>query len=98
MDILIYIRHLQMFDIFGTPIIYTGPNPQSLVATPGNVPVTTWQDVSNDVSNRDKLKITFTLGRDIHGASVPGAFKPKKAVSGSIQIEGDAYQFIRAWC
>jgi hypothetical protein len=98
MDIRIYIRHLQMFNIYGTPIVYAGANPQSVTAINGVVPQSAWLDVTDDVGGRDKIKLTFTLDRDIHGVPTPGAFQPKKSVTNNLQIEGDAYRFIKAWC
>lgn len=98
MELRIYLRQLQMFDLYGSPIVYTGPNPQSLQAVPGTVPQSTWVDYTSYTSDLDKIQLTFSLERDINGVSQAGAFQPKKAASGSLRFEAAAYLFIKAWC
>lgn len=98
MALRIYLRHKQMFNIAGTPIIYTGDNPATVIATAGSVPVTEWQDMTPYVANIDKLRFTFTTDRDIQGAVVTqGSFQQKKTASNTLYFETEAYQFIKDW-
>ncbi len=96
MQLKAYARHLQLFDLSGSPVIYTGPNPASLAVSPGSVPQTTWLDITNDVANRDSLELTWTLNVDDDG-NEGGSFQIQKSTSGDLRIEADAYRFIKAW-
>lgn len=97
MKLSIYIRRSQLYNIYGTPVIYAGVNPRSLTAIPGSVSDHDWIDVTKDVTNLDKLNITWTQNVDSGGNDTPGAFQSKKAVSNSMAFEDGAYQFIKKW-
>lgn len=81
----------------GQPIVYAGTNPATLYPVPGQVPVNNYFEVTRDVANLDKIQFTWTTERDNEGTLVDGAFFAKKTASNSIQLEGEAYQFIKAW-
>jgi len=97
MKLKIFIRRQQLQNIYGANVVYAGANPQSLSAVPGNVPFNDWVDVTKDVTNLDKLNITWTQNIDSGGNDTPGAFQSKKAVSNSMAFEDGAYQFIKKW-
>lgn len=104
MELRIYFRHLQLYDLYGKAIIYNVPgskpvNPLNVERLYGTVPQTAWIDVTNDVSGLDKLKLTWTIERGSDGEpAANGAFQQKRGASGTLQIEGDAYRFVKAWC
>jgi len=99
MAIRIYFRHLQMFNVTGAPIIYTGASPVTVVATAGTVPQTEWIDVTNDVSDEEALRLTWTLNKLNNGNdSIAGELAPQRGVTSNIQVEGNAYHFVSAWC
>ena len=93
----IEIRHQQVFDIFGNPIYYAGPNPNNLTKIIGAVSSNVWIDVTKYVTNLDKFSITWTLNRNANGESTPGANQPKKAASNSITFNGQAFDYIKEW-
>lgn len=106
MELIFRIRQTQYFAIQSTPsglsqgdpIIYAGANPASLTPVYGVVPAgDNWLDITNYVTNLEKLAITWTTDRDIDGLSVAGAFQPKKTASNSVLIEGVGYKFIKDW-
>src|SRR6185312_714479 len=97
MKLSIYIRRSQLYNIYGTPVIYAGVNPRSLTAIPGSVSDHDWINVTKDVTNLDKLNITWTQNVDNGGNDTPGVFQSKKAVSNSMAFEDGAYQFIKKW-
>ena len=96
----IYMRHLQMVNIYGAKIIYTGASPATLKAIAGTVPQTSWIDYTNDVVDRDKIRLIWSIDIDSNGESVTGnnGNQIKRSTSGTIRITGDAYNFIKAWC
>lgn len=104
MELRIYFRHLQLYDVSGNAIVYGVPsgkavNPLNLERQFGTVPQTNWLDVTTDVSGLDKLKMTWTIDRGSEGEpAVNGAFQQKRAASGMLTIEGAAYKFVKEWC
>jgi hypothetical protein len=97
MQLKIEIRKQQVFNIYGDPVIYSGPNPQSLIAGIGTLPDTAWFDVTKYVTNLDKFSTTWTQNIDAAGQDTPGAFQAKKAASNQLIFEQEAFQFIKAW-
>ncbi len=96
MQLKIYIRHQQMYSLYGVAGFYSGANPQNLVFTPGQVSSNTWIDVTKYVTDLDKFTLTFTMQTDDSGNN-PGTYQPKKVVANSISLEGFAYDYIRDW-
>lgn len=96
-------RHLQMVNIYGTKIIYTGTSPATLNAVAGEVPQKTWLDVSNDIDDITKVRLGWSSMRDDSGAVSGGAGGStgnftKRTSSGTIKVNSTAYAFIKAWC
>lgn len=54
-------------------------------------------DVTNSVSNLYRLKLTWTLDRNAQGIAVPGTTNQKKAASGTVTFEGQAYRYLKKW-
>lgn len=103
MELRIYFRHLQRYDSNGNQQIYTTRNnsvsPLDIILTNGRVPVYEWQDMTDHVSGLDKLRFTWTSDRDDDGTpALNGAYQQKKGASGSIVVEGAAYEFLKEWC
>lgn len=101
-----YIRHTQYLAVetstsqglvFGQPIVYAGLNPAQLHPVAGTVPVANYFEITNDVANLDKISFTWTVERDESGAVALGTNHAKRTASNSIQIEGEAYVFIKDW-
>jgi hypothetical protein len=106
MELRISIRQTQYFAIEtspsqglvqGQPIIYAGLNPATLHPVSGTVQFGNYFDVTEDVANLDKIQLTWTTDRDINGVSIAGAFKAKRTATNQLQIEGEAYRFIKQW-
>lgn len=103
MELRIYFRHLQRYDSNGNQQIYTTRNnsvsPLDIILTNGRVPVYEWQDMTDHVSGLDKLRFTWASDRDDDGTpALNGAYQQKKGASGSIEVEGAAYEFLKEWC
>ncbi len=96
MQLRFYIRQHQYVNLQGNPIIFTGSSPNTLMPTSGTVD-NVWHDFSKDVINLDKISLQWTVERDSSGGLVSGKFEPKKAASGVIKIDGEAYRYVRAW-
>lgn len=105
MELRIFIRQLQQYNIQGTPIIYTGTSPYNLVATP-NTPLPTSRqfpdypnfiDITTEVSDLNKLKISWSIQRDQQGVVIPGSEDILKGVSGSLTFEGQSYKYLKQW-
>ena len=97
MDLRVYIRHMQLFNAAGTPIVYQGINPAALAAVPGTVTMNQWVDVTKDVSNREKMIITFTVKSGTSGAPTSGELEALKAATQPLNFEGEAYRMIKEW-
>lgn len=97
MQLRIEFRQYQNINLQGVPIVYIGPDPLNLIATPGQSPINIWQDMTNYVSNLDDIALTWTRDIDKNGEPVSGSFAPKKSASTSLITEGVAYQFLKNW-
>lgn len=106
MELRIYIRHTQFNAIeddatkgilLGDPILFVGANPSVLKPVKGIVPMPNYQDITEDVVNLDKLKITWTTDRNNTGDLNVGSFEVKKSASNDLQFEGKAYSIIKEW-
>lgn len=97
MNLRIYIRQMQLFNLAGTPIIYSGNNPATLVTIPGTVSKGKWVEVTDSVVNLEKMTISFTVKRDSTGAPSREALSAMKSATQPLTFEGDAYAFLREW-
>jgi len=86
----IYIRHLQYYDDDGQPFVYGGANPSSLSVIYNTVPISTWQDVTNDVEGLKDLGINWKEQDSEFGHIQTG-------ISASLEFYGEAYKFVKAW-
>lgn len=95
-------RHLQMVNIYGAKIIYTGATPATVSVVAGDVPQKEWIDFTNDVDDATKIRLGWSNLRDAtgavnNGAGTTGEFV-KRTTSGSIKLNSAAYEFIKEWC
>jgi hypothetical protein len=105
MELKLYIKQTQQFNAIGDPIVFVGPNPQSLVGVVNGALATNRQwpqfgnfiDVTPYVSDLFKLRLTWAADRDDNGAGIPGAAQTKKSASGTLTFEGEAYKLIKQW-
>lgn len=97
MDLKIYIQKRQYFNIQGSPIYFTGANPQSLQSQQGYIPGNAWIDVTKDVGNLEDIALTFTEQRDSAGVDTPGVTFVRRTSSSNLGIEADAYRYIKDW-
>lgn len=89
----------------GQEIHYSGPNPMSLTTVAGPLPVGprqwpqygTFIDATEYVSDLHDLQLTWSIAREETGIVTPGAFQPKKGVSGTLNFEGEAFRLLKAW-
>lgn len=102
----LYLRQLPVYASDGLTLIhYAGSNPQDLQSVAGPVPaVRQWPgypdfiDCTTDAGDLQKFwKPAFSVQRNDTGLPTPGAFQPKKASNGTLQIEGDSFELIRKW-
>jgi hypothetical protein len=91
----IQIRQRQLQDIYGNNIIFTGPNPLSVNATPGTVS-TTWTDYTNFTQGLDSIQLSWSTTETPQGTVSEGEFIPKRGVSGTVTFERDAYDFLKS--
>lgn len=97
MKLSIFIRHQQLFNLYGVAVTYSGTNPQTLIASPGTVSSNVWIDVTKYVSNLDKFTVQWTQSVDPTGANTPGAYQSKKATTNTIVFEDFAFKYIKDW-
>lgn len=104
MNLRIYIKQTQQFNLNQQQVYYAGGNPQSLNVNLGTLPQPrqwpnfgSFIEVTDQVSDLYKLKLTWTEDKDLNGVSSPGEFQAKKSVSGSLTFEAGAYKLIKAW-
>lgn len=103
MELELYIRQATQYNNIGTPGIYQGANPQSLIFTPNGILALNRQiagypnyiDITNKVSDLFKLKLTWSTDYEQFGTS--NTVQPKKSSSGTITLEGDAYSYAKKW-
>lgn len=73
------------------------------IVTGGLPPLRQWAnygsfiDVTDNASDLNKLSLTWTTQRNDEAEYVPGANQPKKSASGTIRIEGTAFDLLRNW-
>jgi hypothetical protein len=97
MAIQIFLRHLQLFDISGNPVVYVGTSPANLQQIPGTVPGNTWIDFTDEAGDVDKIDIDFTTTVNSSGIAASGAIQPKKSITATLSFTGDAYAYIKDW-
>lgn len=105
MPLKIYIKQAIQYNIIGQPIVYVGPNPYSLQPVINGTLATNRQwtnygqylDVTNEVSDLTELRLTWTSERNPDGQSTPGALQQKKAASGELTFEAEAYRLLKQW-
>lgn len=56
-----------------------------------------YTEITKHVSDLHKLKLTWTQERRADGLASPGATSQKKAASGTLTFEGDAYYQLKSW-
>lgn len=87
-------RKRQLQDIFGNNVIYTGTDPLHISASPG-VADTTWFDFTDYVSGLDKIELEWTAEQTEFGQVKAGEFAAQKGVSGTLQFERNAYDWLK---
>jgi len=104
MGLKIYIKQTDLQNAAGQQIHYAGPNPMSLNMVTGGLPLLrqwanygSFIDVTDNASDLNKLSLTWTTQRNDEAEYVPGANQPKKSASGTIRIEGAAFDLLRNW-
>jgi hypothetical protein len=104
MDLRIYIKQTQQFDLSGSPIYFEGNNVNSLSPKSGFIPsgrqwpnFGSFIDVTDYVGDPYKLSMSWSAERDNEGFIAPGTFQAKKSASGTITFEDYAYRLIRKW-
>lgn len=97
-------RQQQQYNAQQQQIHFAGNNPQDIHATVGQLPTPRqWSnygqyiDLTHQVSDLYKLQLTWSAERDNAGNVQPGAVQSKKAASGTLTFEGEAYQLLRRW-
>lgn len=98
MELRIWMRKQQRYDkSTQSPVVYSGPNPQSIITTPGLIPNNNWQDFTDDISDLS-IKLTWTEELDANNNKSQLPYNNQtKSASNSLIAEGDAYQFIKSW-
>lgn len=103
MDLKLYMKQQPRYDVHGNDVYIAG-KPSRLEIKPGKLPAARqWNnynkyiEVTDQVSDLTKLKLTWTLERDEEGVKVAGESNIAKAASGNLTFEGEAYKLIRAW-
>lgn len=103
MELKLYIKQKEITDKYGNKRYLSGRLP-NLIYQNGTLPpgrqfpnYGKYLDVTNDVSNLHKLKLTWTLDKDTNGLTIAGATNQKKAASGTLTFEGEAYKRIKQW-
>lgn len=110
MELRIYIRQRQDRDsITGQQVYYSGLNPYSLQKVTGTLPAARqWKqggqsvfgkfiDVTDEVSDLHKFKMTWTTNRGVAGVDGLNGRGVKKQVGANIEFEGEAYRLIKQW-
>lgn len=103
MELKIFIRQNQIYNINGQQIYYAGTGPFNLVETLGQLTANrqfpnfgNWIDVTDNVSDLTDLELSWSISRDN-----TGDFRPenqvKKATSGQLTFELYAYELIKKW-
>jgi hypothetical protein len=105
-ELRMYIKQAEQYDVANGVVHYESNNgPQDLHKVVGALwPADRrWRnygdyiDVTGDVGNLQTLTLTWTQDRNTEGVSTPGAFNGQKSASGSLSVEGEAYELIKKW-
>lgn len=103
MELQLYIQQLPQLNVQGQQIHFDGPNPAALSTVLGPLPPSrqfpqygTFINITQYISDPG-ISITFSAKSDNEGYITPGADQQKKAFSGAITFEGEAYRLIRQW-
>lgn len=105
MELRLRMRQLPIYRTGTTQqVYYDGTNPQNLQQVNGPLPAArqwpsypSFLDVTDQSSDLHQTQLSFTIEKRESGLSVPGAFQPKKAFSGTISMEGESYRLIKQW-
>lgn len=84
----------QLQDIFGNNVIYSGPNPLSLVQSQGTL-TNPWVDFTDFVQNLDKLTLIWSTSQTPQGQVPEGEFLPRRGSSTQLTFERAAYDFLK---
>jgi hypothetical protein len=103
-ELKLLMRQTPLVDNLNNPVHYAGINPLSLTPTTGTLPTARqWRnygnyiDITGDTGNIQSLELTWTQDRDSAGNAAPGEFQLQKSASGTLYINGEAYQLIKQW-
>lgn len=104
MELKIYIRQPKIYDKSGLQEQHIGGVPPKLVITPGPIPMGRrlpdygkFIDVTAYTDSLYELKLTWTMDRNADGLPSVGASNQRKAASGTLRFEGEAYKYLRQW-
>lgn len=104
MELKLYIKQAEQFNLQGQLVYYSGTNPQSLLVNMGTLPAPRqWPNYGSYVNITDsagdlyKLKLAWSKEHDSNGGLSTGGNEQKKSVSGTISFEGDAYRYLKQW-
>lgn len=97
MRLRIYMRKLQLRNLAGQNVVYTGSNPANITASLGNIPNNNWVDFTDSIANYEKLVLSWSVQHDNNGDVATGSLQVQKGVSNSLQFEDKSYFFLRDW-
>lgn len=104
MELRMWIKQATQYNPTGQPGVFVGPNPQSLVFVPNGSLATNRQiqgypdyiDITDQVSDLFKLKLTWSTNYDAFGA-YSSDVQTKKGTSGTLTFEGEVYKYFKQW-
>lgn len=97
MELKIFMRRMQMYNLYGQPCRYVGSSPFDLQFLNGILPNQTWTDYTKDTDGLLKQTFTFTVQQSDQGTLDAGSFTPKKSVGSQLIFEGAAYTELKQW-
>lgn len=104
MELALLIRQQPIYNKTGQPIFWSGTSPYNLTASVGALPTArqwanypSFEDVTDEVSDLYKVKISWSIQRDDQGIVVPGSDNVQKGVTGTLSFEGEAYRLLKSW-
>lgn len=107
MELKLYIKQQLTVNTYQQQVYYDGQNPQSLKPVETSktpLPASRsfpeypdFLDMTDNVSDLYKLKLTWTQERDEGGLVSVGASQQKKSASGTLIFEGEAYRLLKKW-
>lgn len=88
-----------MVNLAGANVIYAGATPATIRVVAGDVPQKDWIDFTNNVDDPTKLRLAWSINPEgeVNSGGNTGE-SIKRTTSGTIRFNGEAYQFIKAWC